>query len=196
MAKNGPRFDERSPRRSGKASISPSAEVTAGPASDDGAVHERLAASERALVDIRDELLRVLADQDNERKAAARHQEEAVRYAASQLARDLLDSLDNLRRAIESPPPGSEVDSLLNGVLATERNLMQALAKHGVRRMDPLGQPFDPTLHEAVYEREDPNFDHGAVIEVLQPGYVVHDRLLRPAKVGVANNKNIEPVND
>ncbi|MDB5542526.1 MAG: heat shock protein GrpE-like protein [Devosia sp.] len=162
----------------------------------DAEIHARLAASEKELAETKDRLLRVMADQDNARKLGQREREEAVRYAASRLAGDLLDSLDNLRRAVDSTPPDEAVDQLLSGVVATERNLLAALGKHGIRKLEPIGEPFDPRFHEAVYQRADPNFDNGAVIEVIQPGYVIHDRLLRPARVGVANNENIAPLND
>ena len=158
---------------------------------DDGAValRERLAATERTLLDTREALLRALAEQDNARKVATREREEAVRYAGTPLARDLLDSLDNLRRAVETTPHDENTDGLLSGVTATERNLLAALAKHGIRRLDPLGERFDPRFHEAVHQRAAPDYDTGDVIEVMQPGYMIHDRLLRPAKVGVANNE-------
>ena len=158
---------------------------------DDGAValRERLAATERTLLDTREALLRALAEQDNARKVATREREEAVRYAGTPLARDLLDSLDNLRRAVETTPHDENTDGLLSGVTATERNLLAAWAKHGIRRLDPLGERFDPRFHEAVHQRAAPDYDTGDVIEVMQPGYMIHDRLLRPAKVGVANNE-------
>ena len=113
-----------------------------------------------------------------------------MRYATAQLARDLLESVDNLRRAIESSPHGG-VEALLSGVTATERDLLAALAKHGIRRLDPLGERFDPRYHEAVYQRAEPGLETGDVIEVIQPGYMIHDRLLRPAKVGVVDNEGI-----
>ncbi|MDC9822664.1 nucleotide exchange factor GrpE [Devosia sp. ZB163] len=153
-------------------------------------VHERLAANERALVETREALRSALADQDNVRKLAARERDEAVRFAAAQLAGDLLESVDNLRRAVESSPQGG-VESLLSGVVATERNLLAALAKHGIRKIEPLGERFDPRYHEAVYQRAEPGLDTGQVMEVILPGYMIHDRLLRPAKVGVVDNEGI-----
>lgn len=156
-------------------------------------LHERLAANEKALLETREALVRAVADQENAHKVAARDRDEAVRYAAAQMARDLLESLDNLRRAVESAPQDGSADGLLSGVIATERNLLAALTKHGIRRLDPMGEHFDPKFHEAVYQRAAPDFDSGEVIEVIQPGYMIHDRLLRPAMVGVADNGNAEP---
>ena len=158
---------------------------------DDGAValRERLAATERTLLDTREALLRALAEQDNARKVATREREEAVRFAGSRLAEDLVDTLDNLRRAIESVPEDASgheaVKPFLAGVEATERNLLETLARHGVKKVDPLGSAFDPHQHHAMFQRPDAAAE-GTVVEVLQPGYMLHDRLLRPAMVGVA----------
>ena len=159
----------------------------------DAELEARLAATDKELAETRDQLLRNIADQDNARKLALRERDEAVRYAASQLAKDMLDSLDDLRRAIVTTRRGDAVDGLLAGVSATERNLLSALGRHGIRRVEPMGEPFDPRLHEAVFQREDTTADDGSVIEVVQPGYVMHDRLLRPARVGVAKNDGGQP---
>ena len=150
----------------------------------------RVAELEAELADCKDRLLRALAEQENARRRALREREEAVRFAASGLARDLLTTADNLRRAIESVPEERTADEtvrrLLTGIVATERALLEALAKHGIRRIDSLGEPFDPDRHEAVFEVTDTDHPAGAVAEVLQEGYLHHDRLLRPAMVGVA----------
>ena len=115
-----------------------------------------------------------------------------MKYAASGLARDLLATADNLRRAIESVPEEQAADpavqQLLAGVEATERALLEALAKHGIRRIDALGGRFDPDRHEAVFEVTGSEHPAGTVAEVLQEGYLHHDRLLRPAMVGVAKS--------
>jgi molecular chaperone GrpE len=164
-----------------------------GPDAETGAA--RVAELEAELADCKDRLLRALAEQENARRRALREREEAVRFAASGLARDLLATADNLRRAIESvPADGDEtLQRLLSGVAATERGLLDALAKHGIRRIDALGQPFDPDRHEAVYQVTDPEHPAGTVAEVLQPGYLHHDRLLRPAMVGVAKGGDAPP---
>ena len=105
-------------------------------------------------------------------------------------ARDLLPVLDNLGRAIESFPgedvPDESVLSLLRGVAAIERQMVQAFQQNGIQRFDPVGETFDPHLHQAVLQRPDAKVEPGTVVEVLQPGYRHHDRLLRPASVGVA----------
>ena len=145
---------------------------------------------EAELAETKDKLLRALAEQQNIRQQMQRQREEAVKFAASQLAGDLLDTLDNLQRAIESVPPEASAmrqsQSLLKGVEATEANLLATLARHGVQRIDPLGTAFDPHLHHAVLQRPDATAPEGTVVEVLQPGYMLHGRVLRPAMVGVA----------
>jgi molecular chaperone GrpE len=166
-----------------------------------GSEHDGLAAADAAerapsggelaaeLAATRDRLLRSLAEQENLRNQARRDRDEAVRYAAAGFARDLLSTIDNLDRAIASVPrdkrSDSVVDTLLSGVEATRRALLDALAKHGMKRIEPLGEPFDPHRHQASFEVADPRYPPGAVASVIQPGYIHHDRLLRPALVGV-----------
>jgi molecular chaperone GrpE len=157
----------------------------------------RVAALEAELADCKDRLLRALAEQENTRRRALREREEGIRFAASGLARDLLATSDNLRRAIESVRDERTTDEtlqqLLTGVVATERALLETLAKHGIRRIESLGEPFDPDRHEAVFEVADPERPAGTVAEVLQEGYLHHDRLLRPAMVGVAKGGGPPP---
>jgi molecular chaperone GrpE len=150
----------------------------------------RVAELEAALADVNDRLLRALAEQENIRRRAEREREDAVRFAASGLAGDLLPTADNLRRAVETVPGEIVADErvwqLLSGIAATERALLEALEKHAIRRIDPLGEPFDPNRHHAVFEAPDAERPAGTIIEVLQPGYLHHDRVLRPAMVGVS----------
>jgi molecular chaperone GrpE len=141
---------------------------------------------EAELADTKDRLLRALADQENIRKQSRRDSDEAVRYAASALATDLLDTVDNLERAIDTATTSAPMEVLLDGVVATRRGLLDALERHGIKRIDPLGKAFDPHLHQAVFEQTDTGRSEGTVVVVLQPGYVHHDRLLRPAMVGLA----------
>ncbi len=148
------------------------------------------AALQTEIVDLKDRLLRALAEQENIRRHMRGQRDEAVKFAASQLTGDLLETLDNLRRAIESVPPeeseNETVKPLLKGVKATQDSLLATLWRHGLERIDPLGAPFDPHRHHAVFKRPDATAAEGAVIEVLQPGYLLHGRMLRPAMVGVA----------
>ncbi len=155
-------------------------------------IEERLAATEAELAATRDKLLRALADAENVRKRAQREREEASKYAASAFAKDMLDVADNLRRALASVPAESEWDeltrNLLTGVAATERELLAALERHGIKRIEPQGERFDHNFHQAMFEVADTGQPPGTVVQVLQPGYVMHDRLLRPAMVAVAKS--------
>jgi molecular chaperone GrpE len=151
---------------------------------------EKLAETEAALAETKDKLLRALAETENIRRRGQREREEAGRYAATAFARDMLNVADNLRRALAAMPEDSAPDAatrnLLAGVAATERELLAAFERHGIRRLDPKGERFDHNFHQAMYEVADSDEPAGTVVEVLQPGYVLHDRLLRPAMVAVA----------
>ncbi|MGH7048709.1 MAG: nucleotide exchange factor GrpE [Stellaceae bacterium] len=151
---------------------------------------ERIALLEAELADHKDRLLRALAETENTRRRARREHEDAVKYAITGFAKDLLSAADNLRRALDSLPEAEVSDertrSLLAGVAATERELLSVFERHGIRRIDPLAEPFDHNFHQAIFEAERADQPAGTIVEVLQPGYVLHDRLLRPAMVGVA----------
>ncbi len=150
----------------------------------------RLVAVEAELADTKDRLLRALAETENARRRFQREREDAQKYAIAGFAKDLLSAVDNLRRALDAMPAAevkdSRTQSLLDGVAATERELLAAFERHGVKRIDPKGERFDHNFHQAIFEAEREGAAAGTVIEVLQPGYVLHDRLLRPAMVGVA----------
>jgi molecular chaperone GrpE len=139
---------------------------------------------------LKDQLLRALAEQENIRRRAQRERDDAVKYAAQRFATDLLSVADNLRRAIDSAPAAQAQDeltkTLLAGVAATERELIGAFEKHGVRRVDPAGEKFDHNLHQAMFELENTGKPAGTIVQVLAPGYLLQDRLLRAAMVGVA----------
>jgi molecular chaperone GrpE len=150
----------------------------------------RVAELEAELAEHKDRLLRALAETENVRRRAQREREDALKYAVAGFAKDLLSAADNLRRALESLPESEVRDertrSLLAGVAATERELLSVFERHGIKRIDPKGEQFDHNLHQAIFEAERPDQPSGTIVEVLQPGYVLHDRLLRPAMVGVA----------
>ena len=140
---------------------------------------------------LKDQLLRTMAELDNYRKRAEREREEMAKFAITGFARDLLTVPDNLRRALESVPvdhekPEELLKTLLEGVEITEKELLTAFKKHGIEKIEPLGKPFDHHLHQAMFELEDPDQPAGTVVHVLQPGYTLNGRLLRPALVGVA----------
>jgi molecular chaperone GrpE len=151
---------------------------------------ERVAAVEAELADTKDRLLRALAETENVRRRLQRERDDAGKYAAGAFAKDLLSPVDNLRRALDAMPESETIDertrSLRDGVAATERELLAAFERHGLKRIDPKGERFDHNFHQAIFETERPDVPAGTVVEVLQPGYLLHDRLLRPAMVGVA----------
>lgn len=152
---------------------------------------ERIAKLEAELAESKDRLLRTLAEGENQRRRAEREREDARRYAASAFAKDLLDVADNLRRALASVAPekvqDEQVKNLLEGVAATERALLAAFERNGLKRIEPeIGERFDHNLHQAMFEVEKSGRPAGSIVQVLQAGYQMHDRLLRPALVGVA----------
>ncbi|MEQ8387222.1 MAG: nucleotide exchange factor GrpE [Alphaproteobacteria bacterium] len=141
---------------------------------------------------LKDQLLRALAENENFRKRAEKERQDTAKYAVSNFARDILAVADNLRRAIDSVPDealegNDALQSLAEGVDLTERELITALERHGVTAIQPsAGDRFDPHQHQAMFEVEDPSVPAGSVIQVMQTGYMIHDRLLRAAMVGVA----------
>ena len=141
--------------------------------------------------DMRDRLLRTMADMENLRRRTEREKTDNARYAISNFARDVLTVGDNLRRTIEHVPADAAAQdpalkSFLDGVELTERELLNVLERHGVTRIDPVGQRFDPNCHQAMYEVQNPDVPEGTVVDVMQAGYVIGDRCLRPALVAVA----------
>jgi molecular chaperone GrpE len=150
----------------------------------------RVAVLEAELAEHKDRLLRALAEAENTRRRTQRERDDATKYAISGFAKELLSAADNLRRALDSLPEAEVGDertrNLLAGVAATERELLSVFDRHGIRRIDPLGERFDHNLHQAIFEVDYGDRPPGTIVEVLQPGYVLHDRLLRPAMVGLA----------
>jgi molecular chaperone GrpE len=142
--------------------------------------------------DYKDRLLRTLAEMENLRRRTEREIADSRAYGISAFARDILAVADNMDRALgaldkdlrEKADAGTK--ALLDGVELTERELHKVLEKHGVKKFEPLGEKFDPNLHQAMYEVPDPSRPAGTVAQVVQPGYMIGDRMLRPALVGIA----------
>lgn len=152
------------------------------PPSDSAA---KLAAAEKQLHDYK----LVVSDYENARRRAARDAEVAKKYVVEPLARDLLGALDNLDRALEAAKKNGDAGPLATGVAATASQFLAVLQRHGVTRMEVApGTPFDPNLHEAVMEQPSADLPPGSVVQVLQSGYQLHDRVLRPASVIVAKS--------
>ena len=141
--------------------------------------------------DMRDKLLRTMADMENLRRRTEREKQDTARYAISNFARDVLSIGDNLRRVIEHVPAEAAaadpaLKSFLEGVELTERELLKMMEKHGVAKLEPLGQRFDPNQQQAMYEVPTTDVPDGTVVEVMQAGYTIGDRVLRPALVAVS----------
>ena len=146
---------------------------------------------EAEIAELKDRLLRAVAETENLRRRGARELDEARKYAMTGFARDMLAVGDNLRRAIESVPAedvetNPSLKTLIDGVEMTEKELLGILDRHKIKRIEPLGEKFDANFHQAMFEAPVPGADAGTVIQVVQPGYVIADRLLRPAMVGIA----------
>jgi molecular chaperone GrpE len=141
--------------------------------------------------ELRDRLLRTMAEMENVRRRAEREKGETAKYAISNFARDVLTVGDNLHRVIEHVPGEAAANdpalkSFLDGVELTERELINMLERHGVSRLDPLGARFDPNYHQAMYEVANTDVPDGTVVDVMQAGYAIGDRCLRPALVAIA----------
>jgi molecular chaperone GrpE len=141
---------------------------------------------------LKDKVLRTLAEMENLRRRTEKEVADARTYATTNFARDILNVADNVRRALESVPAEvaaaaeGALKALMEGIDLTERDLLKTLERHGIRKLEPKGEKFDPNLHQAMFEVPDPTVPNGTVREVVQAGFVIGDRVLRPALVGVA----------
>jgi molecular chaperone GrpE len=142
--------------------------------------------------DLRDRFVRLAADMDNLRRRTEREIKDAKSYAVSGFARDMLAVSDNLRRALESIAPETRqtadagLTTLIEGMEMTERSMLSALERHGIRKINPVGQKFDPNFHQAMFEMPNTEVPNNTVVQVVQDGYIIGERVLRPAMVGVA----------
>jgi molecular chaperone GrpE len=151
---------------------------------------QRIAELEAQVSQMKDQWMRASAETENVRKRAERDQQETARYASAKFARDMVDVLENVKRAAESiTAEKREANELLktvgDGLDMTAQELTGIFERHGIKRVDPMGEKFDHNLHQAVVQVEAPGSEPGTVIQVVQAGYVLHDRLLRPAMVAV-----------
>ena len=141
--------------------------------------------------EFRDKFMRALADAENSRKRADRDRREAEQYGSTRLARDLLPVYDNLKRALDAAndETRASASALIEGVELTLRELSNVMTKHGVTPISPMiGEMFDPQHHQAMFEAPLPDTKAGQIIQVMTEGFMLHDRLLRPAQVGVSSN--------
>jgi molecular chaperone GrpE len=180
-------------------------EATVAPAPEPRPEPKPSTSLDRELADVKDRLLRTLAEMENLRKRTEREVADSRLYGIATFARDVLTVADNMHRAMEAVAPELRADAngaaLIEGVELTERELLKALEKNGVRRFEPHGEKFDPNLHQAMYEVPDASVPAGSVVQVVQAGYMIGDRVLRPALVGISKGgpkaaPGQPPVND
>ena len=149
---------------------------------------------EAKISELKDQLLRTVADSENLRKRLEREKEQTRKFGIANFAKDLLSIADNLGRALDAAPnkEGIEdqaIENFVLGVQMTEQELQKAFDNNNIRKIDPLGEKFDYNFHQAMFEVEETDQEPGIVVQVLQPGYAIDDRILRPAMVGVAAAK-------
>ena len=165
-------------------------QTEATPETADTAV-DQVAALEAEKNELKDKFLRLMADMENLRRRTEREVADARAYAVTNFARDMLNVADNVRRGLETVPEEARESAdgafkgLLEGVELTERDLLKTLERHGVKKLEPMGQKFDPHVHQAMFEIPNADVPSGTVVQVVQSGYVIGDRVLRPALVGV-----------
>jgi molecular chaperone GrpE len=165
---------------------------------------EQVKAALEAAGEFKDKMLRALAEMENLRKRTEREVADARTYAVTSFARDVLQVADNMHRALDAigdelrETADGKVSVLLEGIDLTERELTKVLEKHGVKMFSPLGEKFDPNFHQAMYEVPDPSAAPGTVAQVIQAGYLIGERVLRPAMVAVvkAPPKGVSPANE
>lgn len=159
------------------------------PSQEAAAEPSRVQALQAEIADLKDQLLRAYAEMDNIRKRAERERLDTQKYAVSKFARDMLSVADNLERALAAAPSDTTdpiLKGLLDGVTVTERGLLGVLERYGIKRIAAEGASFDPHQHQAVMEHQDPSVPTGTVVRVFEAGYMIEDRVLRPASVVVA----------
>ena len=185
------------PENDGFDPLAPESEAAQEAETQDGA-STALSAMQAELDQLKDQMMRALAEAENTRQRARREREDASKFAIANFARDLLAVSDNLRRALDAVPADLQqaderIGTIMQGIEATERELLKTFEKNGIRKMDPTGQPFNPNFHEVMFEAPGTGQPSGTIIQVIETGYVLNDRLLRPARVGVAKDNGGAP---
>ncbi len=168
-------------------------EISDMPEQDDYAV---LVALKEENTELKDKMLRALAEVENIRRRSEKEREDTAKYAIAKFARELLGVADNLRRALDSIPEenresNEQLQNIFIGVESTEKELLRAFDSLGIKKNVPIDEPFNANFHEVMFEADMPDKVPGHVIEVLEAGYMIHDRLLRPARVGVAKKPKL-----
>lgn len=196
---NGPESTEPAPAASNRAPANDAGPASAGatPAAEavtpsrEAELAAALVAAQAQVAEYKDQMLRALAEAENSRRRTQRDRDEALKHAPAVIAKDILTVADNLRRAIEHIPQEAlaydeALANLATGVEMTERLLLSAFEKHNIRQINPLGERFDSNFHQAMFEMPGTGQAPGTIVQVMEAGYLIHDRLLRPALVGVA----------
>lgn len=168
-------------------------EFTPGMPDADDSAQQQIEALQAELDKAKDQMMRALADAENTRRRGIKDREDVKKYAISEFARDLLDFSDNFRRALDSIPEDlKDVDdrlkNVLTGIEAMETTLLKTFDKHGIKKIEPLDEPFNPNYHEVMFESPGTGKPPGTIVQIIEPGYIVNDRLLRPARVGIAKD--------
>jgi molecular chaperone GrpE len=158
------------------------------------AAQARVAGLEAEVAALKDQALRAMAEAENTRKRALKERDDARKFAITDFARDLVGFADNFHRAIDAIPKevaaaDERVASIMTGLEAMEREIIAMLERHGVRKIRPMDEPFNPHFHEVMFEADGTGKPPGTVVQVIEAGYVLNDRLLRPARVGVAKGE-------
>lgn len=178
--------------KTNETAATPQADETVAAAQPEAAAPSPVEALQAEVADLKDKLLRTLAEMENLRRRTEKEIRDSRDYAITGFARDLLAVSDNLARAIAAVPEEARaaadetLKALVDGVDLTSREFVKTLEKHGVKKLDPMNGRFDPNVHQAMFEMPNPDVPAGTVVQVLQDGYVIGDRVLRPALVGVA----------
>ncbi len=151
----------------------------------------KISTLENELLNAKDQMMRAMADAENARKRAAKDREDASKFAIAGFSRDLLSVADNLRRALDAAPQDvidtiPQMKNLMDGIEATERELLRGFEKNGIKKIDPINERFDPNFHEVMFEAPFPDKENGTIIQVLEAGYTINERILRPARVGIS----------
>ncbi|MDB5490567.1 MAG: grpE family protein [Micavibrio sp.] len=165
------------------------------PAASSDGDKARIGELEAEITRLKDHMMRALAETDNIRKRSVKEREDASKYSVTAFAREMIDIADNFQRAIDAVPAEAKaadptLKNLMDGIEATERGMMRSLEKQGIKKIEPMGEPFNPNFHEVMFEAPVPGKPGGIVIQVIETGYVIHDRLLRAAKVGVSKGED------
>lgn len=150
---------------------------------------------EQQVITLKDQLLRALAENENTRRRAHKDKDDALKYGVTNLARDIIGVADNLQRVLDNKSTTNDLsEALFSGVDLILKDLNNIFSRYGIQRIEASGQQFDPHFHQAVFEQETDDHAAGTVVEVMQDGYKIHDRLLRPAMVAVAKTKSHQGV--